>query len=85
MPCTPFQIGTVRGIYCARGKKSKPKLCTCGREATRLCDFKIGKRKTCSRGMCDACTFSPEDGKDFCAEHRAAVQQQPATGELDLG
>ncbi len=99
MPCERIRSrdGSVVGFVCSRGPRTPPKPCSvCGREATRLCDFKQ-RRGTCDAPLCDDCTdprlsldgedASEWDHFDLCPKH-SAESSQPKRSEysqLDLG
>jgi len=41
----------------------------CGKEATKLCDWHGGQKRTCDRGLCDEHATSPAPNKDLCPPH----------------
>jgi len=81
MPCTPIKhYPGVRGVVCGPRPRSKP-CAFCPRAASRLCDGVTRKAavptdptfedvalqdSTCDKRLCDRCSRSPEDGKDYC-------------------
>lgn len=78
MPCRHF---TVRGpdgqpmanaIIC--GPKPRRRRCSaCGElGATRECDWKVGRDKTCDALLCERCTTQPRKDKDLCPAHAQA-------------
>lgn len=80
MGCRPLvgPDGKVFGFACSRGGQ-KAKCVECGRNADRLCDWKLSgakKGKTCDRALCEKCAVKPRltDGtiakdKDLCPAH----------------
>lgn len=79
MPCTPFDIDGMRGIVCTRGGRQKRcSVCNAPRAGV-LCDFPIGKGKTCDKPLCGRCAKSVAPGIDHCPDHGEAP---PVTGDL---
>jgi hypothetical protein len=77
MTCTPFKLpdGTV-AILCNRGRRKPPPPCSCcGRRSSRLCDFKIGRRR-CSKPLCTECAVHVGEDLDYCPSH--TVQKELA-------
>jgi len=71
----------VHGIMCHSGPRNR--ICGCGNNFTRVCDWKIGRIRTCDAALCDDCTTEPSKGKDLCpicagiwATHPANKYQQ---------
>ena len=68
MPCLPFQTPDgMRGIVCVQSR-ARPR-CACGKPADLLCDYPVGRGKTCDRNIC-AC-HATEIGPDlhYCETH----------------
>ena len=40
------------------------------RRHTKLCDYKVGRRKTCDRKLCDECSTHVHPDLDYCPEHK---------------
>jgi hypothetical protein len=59
------------------GNFPRPKPCTCGKESTRLCDWIIGRGRTCDAPLCDSCTSSPAPDKDLCKRHAQLWAKDP--------
>lgn len=75
MKCTPVNLGNgAQAIVCGGSRVQK---CACGRLSTRLCDWKIGRGRTCDARLCDQCAYSPAPGKDLCPTHAAAWNRHP--------
>lgn len=55
--CQTIRAGDFVAIVCTRA--GRPPRCECGKRSTKQCDFPVGKRgRTCSRHICDTCTFT---------------------------
>lgn len=74
MTCTALNFGGGTAIVCGQ---TRIRTCACGVAAPRLCDWRIGGTRTCDAPLCDACTFSPREGKDLCAHHSAIWAKHP--------
>jgi hypothetical protein len=48
------------------GRKSRP--CVCGKEGTRLCDY-----RKCDASVCEACVYVSRNGGDRCPAHGPAA------------
>lgn len=70
MPCEVHTTpdGAVIMICCRGSKKSTPCF-VCGRPSTSLCDYPIGKGKTCDRPLCNSCKTSIGPNLDVCSKH----------------
>ena len=82
MPCNTVKLQNgFTAIVCSRGRRSRPEPCVgCGAPGVRLCDMKgrrNGRATTCSRSVCNRCTFSPAPEKDLCPEHAALWNGRP--------
>ena len=66
MKCTTIKFGNRSTIACGSRRVDT---CRCGQIATRLCDWKTGKDRTCDALMCGDCSTSPAEGKDLCRMH----------------
>lgn len=75
MRCTRVRIGGAWAIIC--GKHRIAACVKCGCIATRECDWKLGRDRTCDAALCDSCTASPAPGKDLCPEHAEAWASHP--------
>lgn len=98
MTCDPirFQVGTdpdgkpiyVSGIVCSRGRRPwRKKACEfCGAPgAGFLCDFELGKKKTCDKQICGGCRVSVGRDRDFCPEHQHGRPQLDLFDRQDRG
>lgn len=81
MGCATFVVGKdgEQGFICGEGMTP----CKyCGALAEYLCDFPMGKGKTCDMRLCDRCRVRQEGdrwGLDFCRAHQvisAATEAQ---------
>ena len=73
MVCTPIKLegGMTAIVCCGRGRKRR---CACERPATLLCDWKVGKGKTCDRPICTGCAKEVAHDKHLCREHQVAYR-----------
>lgn len=70
MKCRTFPIpGGGATIVCSGGRARR--CCQCGREGSRLCDWKKGGGASCDASICAECTHEPAPGKDLCPKHAA--------------
>jgi len=62
--------GTVVHLNMASQRR---RMCSwCGRKpVTRLCDFPVGKDKTCDMGICDFCATPVAADQDHCPKHKS--------------
>lgn len=74
----PGPNGPVTAIICGGGHRIKP-CATCSHIATKLCDFPIGKGKTCDAPICDGCATEVGMGIDYCPRHKG---MKPPQGHL---
>ena len=63
----------------------KPKNCGCGKPSTRLCDWIIGRGRTCDAPLCDSCTSSPAPSKDLCKRHAEQWARDPRSARSTKG
>ena len=70
MPCQFFRSsdGELVGVICSRGHK-QARCYICGKPANSLCDYPIGKGKTCDKPMCSHCKTTIGYDLDVCREH----------------
>jgi predicted small metal-binding protein len=47
-----------------------PKCLDCGNVSDALCDFPVGRRKTCDRSICTHCSPDLQPNLNYCAAHR---------------
>lgn len=75
MPCHYVKLpgGGFAIVTAARGRQKR--CIVCRGPGARLCDWKLGGGRTCSRALCNACSFQPSPEKDLCPEHRAAYER----------
>ncbi len=70
MTCDRITLpGGARAIVCSSRRRQR---CGCGRRATRLCDWKIPKGRTCDAPLCPTCSYQPTPEKDLCFAHATA-------------
>lgn len=60
-------------IACGRGPKRKR--CECGNPGPLLCDWKVGRGKTCDKPICHHHAQHVADDKDLCPEHQIAYAE----------
>lgn len=64
--------GRVMGILCG-GHRSRKRCSWCGRGyADKLCDFPVGRDKTCDAPICNRCATSVGEDRDYCPKHKDA-------------
>ena len=70
MPCEHVKFPGGHAIVCTRGKRM-PRKCymNCGRWSSKLCDWPVGKGRTCDRPLCDTCAVAAGKDMDFCPSH----------------
>ena len=49
-------------------------VCACGVASDFLCDYPMGKGKTCDLPLCDSCRHSVDDDTDLCRIHRLGLR-----------
>lgn len=78
MTCEHVQLPSGgAAIVCFSGPRRR---CACGSRATRLCDWKMPRKRsgTCDKPLCSRCATSPAPDKDLCAQHAAAFAEWQA-------
>jgi len=71
MPCRNVDHGDGRhAIVCGPPARAR-KCIVCGvsTKEPKLCDFPVGKGKTCDAPMCRACARHTDPDTDFCPRH----------------
>jgi hypothetical protein len=70
MPCVTIfdKDGKAIGHACVRGPVRRCRFCKTG-IMTKLCDFDVGRGKTCDAPMCEACATPKEPEIDYCPNH----------------
>lgn len=94
--CTFVDLpGGGSAIVCG-GSRYQAKTCSCGKRATRLCDWILPARqqqaisieiltlKTCDEPLCPGCSTSPEPGKDLCRPHASEWRSDPRNSQREL-
>jgi len=89
MPCRIIhdEQGNAIGHACVRGYRPGPCPICRNQPVTKLCDFPVGKGKTCDAKMCDRCatqvSIAVEAGKvglvdtvDYCPKHKGQTAPQ---------
>ena len=66
---------------CVRGQRSKRCAFCSNGYVEKLCDFPVGKGRTCDAGMCAKCATAIARETDYCPKHKG---HQPAQGALAL-
>lgn len=72
--------GPVTMILCGRDRRQRCKFCHDG-YVTKLCDFPVGKDKTCDAGMCTRCATNIAHEVDYCPIHK---NRKPAAAQGSL-
>lgn len=77
MPCYHIQLPG-GGTALVRMQAPRRKLCPfCRkRQATQLCDFPVGKGKTCDRPICKECAVVVDPDRDHCPTHKSQPAQE---------
>jgi hypothetical protein len=68
MTCHVVKAGGVMAIVCTSGRTMR---CACGGPGALLCDWKLGKGKTCDTPMCQGCAKEVAPEKHLCRAHQA--------------
>lgn len=74
--CQRIDLGNGQvAIVC--GPRQRAKFCSCGREATLLCDWKVkGKRSgTCDQPVCSQHALQVGPDKHLCQQHQKAYEE----------
>lgn len=71
MTCHRYPAPDGVAFVCERGSRKRAQVCPCGFEATELCDYPIGRRKTCSALLCERCRVRVGRDSDLCPAHAA--------------
>ena len=58
-----------RAIVCFSGRRKATPCSICRKRSTLLCDFPVGRGKTCDTPLCRGCAVSPRNGVDHCPHH----------------
>lgn len=79
-------VATPHGTAIVCGVRMSRRRCACGRDAQRLCDWKVTAKAsgTCDAAVCNACTTSPAPDKDLCRKHAAAYADWQRQRRLPL-
>ena len=84
MTCSVVKTGDKSTAFIC-GSVPRIRLCGCDNVSDRVCDWKIGRKRTCDAALCAECTTSPAKNKDLCdwhanmwAKHAANKQQELA-------
>jgi hypothetical protein len=84
MKCSHLIVAGNPVIVCGRDKIQA--CCECGAPATKLCDWKVDRGRTCDKPFCDAHAHSAAPNKDLCPRHAEAWKLHPENkqGKLAL-
>lgn len=69
MVCSTLKIGETVAIVC--GPRARRKRCACGETGRFLCDWKIGKGRTCDKPLCKEHAKQVGEDKHICPKHAA--------------
>ncbi len=72
--------GQVTMILCGRSRRQTCKFCGV-QPVSKLCDFPVGKGKTCDAGMCTKCSTLIAHEVDYCPTHK---NQKPSVQQASL-
>lgn len=56
-------------IVCSSWRIRRGALCKCGLVAAFMCDWPIGRRKTCNKPLCERCRVEAGPQRDYCEDH----------------
>lgn len=70
--------GKAVGHLC--GRLGQP--CQCGCVSTKLCDFPVGKGKTCDKRLCEHCSHEIGPDLDYCTAHHKQWREFRESGGL---
>jgi hypothetical protein len=73
MHCTRVNVGGVGAIVC--GPRKIPVCAFCHSLGGLLCDFLIGKKKTCDKPICRGCAINIAPNVDLCPDHPLPATQ----------
>lgn len=81
MPCTPFTLGTARGIICTRTRRPR---CACGQPSTLQCDAPTKRRSgTCDKHLCAGCATEVGADRHLCPGHASGFATANEAPEVD--
>lgn len=82
MPCysTRDRQGNRKGFICGN---LGPHCVDCGAVADVLCDFPVGKGKTCDRTICEHCAHLVAENTDYCEQHARIWREFKESGSLE--
>jgi hypothetical protein len=83
MHCTYVKLGNVTALVCSA--KRIERCIGCGAPADRLCDWKMGRDRTCDRPVCAKCSHQPAPDKDLCPAHASAWAAHPKNTQRSGG
>lgn len=55
----------------------------CGSQANVLCDFPVGKGKTCDKKLCELCSHLVAENTDYCESHARIWREFKESGSLE--
>lgn len=69
--------GEAIAIVCTRGPRKRKAACAfCGApDAGWLCDFELGRKRTCDKPICGGCRVNVGPERDVCPEHQLGRSQ----------
>lgn len=69
MPCIKMDSPGMVGFICTRSRREiKPCSC-CGKPSTCLCDYPLGRGRTCDMPLCNECRAHVGMDTDLCPLH----------------
>ncbi len=78
MPC--YRVPTKDGGHMFMCCKLGPHCADCGDVGSNLCDYPVGKGKTCDRPICDLHAHEIGPNMHYCATHHAEWQKFRESG-----
>lgn len=67
-------------FICGPGMKDVPVCRVCGHIADKLCDYPVGKGKTCDSKLCIEHAVNIKGDLDYCPEHAQEYCRSPFAG-----
>lgn len=78
--CEAREIEGTRMILCHSGPRPKKseRCVVCGNPRTKLCDYPVGKNKTCDAPLCDEHAYRPyqQEDIDYCPKHKEIILER---------
>jgi hypothetical protein len=73
MHCTRVNVGGIKAMVC--GPRRLPVCSFCRSFSNLLCDFLVGRKKTCDKSLCSSCAINVAPNVDLCPDHPLPATQ----------